>query len=90
MYNVRGLPATPREYHNPQAPRKYSVKGYFRYVDDILLAYVDDPKNDIHSLLNEFNSLTPKLRFTLEEEQGNHIHFLGTTITKMMWVLLWR
>jgi len=51
-------------------------------VDDILLAYVDDPNNDIHSLLNEFNSLTPKLKFTLEEEQDNHIHFLDITITK--------
>jgi len=66
----------------PQLLEKHSIKGYFRYVDDILLAYVDDPNNDIHSLLNEFNSLTPKLRFTLEEEQENHIHFLDITITK--------
>jgi len=66
----------------PQLLEKHSVKGYFRYVYDILLAYIDDPNNDIHSLLNEVNSLTPKLRFTLEEEQDNHIHFLDITITK--------
>jgi len=61
---------------------KHSVKGYFRYVDDILLAYADDKNNDIQNLLKEFNSLSLKLKFTIEEGQDNHIHFLDITITK--------
>ena len=43
---------------------------------------MEDPKDDIHRVLNEFNSLTSKLRFTLEEEQGKLILFLDITITK--------
>ena len=43
----------------PQLLEKHSVKGYFRYVDDILLAYVDDINNDMKNLLKEFNNLSP-------------------------------
>jgi len=37
---------------------------------DILLVYIDNITN-IHMVLDEFNNLTPKLKFTLEEEQNN-------------------
>ena len=60
---------------------KQNIKGYFRYVDDILLVYIDNTTN-IHKVLDEFNNLTPKLKFTLEEEQNNQINFLDITIKK--------
>jgi len=42
----------------PQLLEKHSGKGYFRYVDSILLAYADD-RNDIQNLLKDFNKLSP-------------------------------
>ena len=66
----------------PQHLEKHPVKGHFKYVDDILLAYADDKNDDIQNLLKESNNLSPKLKFTTEEEQDNHIHFLDITITK--------
>ena len=65
----------------PELLEKHIIKGYFRYVDDILLVYIDNPTS-IHNVLDEFNNLTPKLKFTLEEEQNNQINFLDITIKK--------
>jgi len=65
----------------PKLLRKHNIRGYFRYVDDILLVYIDNITN-IHMVLNEFNNLTPKLKFTLEEQQNNQINFLDFTIIK--------
>ena len=64
----------------PKLLEKHNIKGYFRY-DDILLVYIDNTTN-IHKLLDEFNNLTPKLKFTLEEEQNHQISFLDITIKK--------
>ena len=36
---------------------------------------------DIQDILDKFNNLMPKLKFTLEEEE-NKINFLDITITK--------
>ena len=66
----------------PQLLEKHSVKEYFRYIDDSLLANADDKNNEIEYLQKEFNNLSPKLKFTIEEEQDNYIHFLDITITK--------
>ena len=60
---------------------KHNIKGYYRYIDDILIVYTDTTTN-IHMVLNEFNSITPKLEFTLEEEQNEKINFLDFTIVK--------
>jgi len=65
----------------PELLEKHIIKGYFRYVDDILLVYTDNTTN-IHKALDEFNNPTPKLKFTLEEEQNNQINFLDITIKK--------
>jgi len=64
----------------PELLGKHNIKGYFRYVDDILLVYIDT--TNIHKVLDEFNILTPKLKFTLEEDQNNQINFLDITIKK--------
>ena len=60
---------------------KHIIKGYYRYVDDILVVYTGNTTN-IHTVLDEFNSITPKLEFTLEEEQNGKINFLDFTIVK--------
>ena len=44
----------------PELLEKHNIKGYFRYVSDILLVYIDNTTN-IHKVLDEFNNLTPKL-----------------------------
>jgi len=59
---------------------KIRVEGYFRYVDDILIVY-----NENHTAINEvhnmFNSISPDLNFTLEQEQDG-LNFLDLTIKK--------
>jgi len=48
------------------------IPFYHRYVDDIALAA---PRHKINEFLNTFNSLHPKLQFTLEIG-GNKLNFL--------------
>jgi hypothetical protein len=55
--------------------------GYFRFVDDILIAYRHN-LTDIHQVLTKFNNLNPKLTFTIKEETDNSINFLDITISK--------
>jgi len=50
---------------------------YVRYVDDIATAVAIDK---IDNILNAFNSLHPRLQFTLEG--GNKLNFLNVTIIK--------
>jgi hypothetical protein len=47
--------------------KTHNIEGYFRYVDDVL---------------NEFNQITPKLKFTIEEELQQKINFLDITIQR--------
>jgi hypothetical protein len=57
----------------------YNVEGYFRYVDEILIVYNESSTN-IDDLLDQFNNLSPKLKFTLEKEIDRRINFLDITI----------
>ena len=59
----------------------YDIKGYYRYFDDILTVHTDNTTN-IHTVPHEFNSITPKLQFTLEKEQNDKINFLDFTVVK--------
>jgi hypothetical protein len=56
---------------------KHKLVNYLRFVDDILLIF-DSNKTDIHSILTDFNTLHPNLKFTAEIEHN----FLDTTIHK--------
>jgi len=47
---------------------KHHVKGYFRYVDYILVLYKED-KTDIYDILSMFNNIMPTMKFTTEEEK---------------------
>ena len=49
--------------------RSHNIEGYFRYVDDTLIVY-NESKTNIDNLLDRFNNITPKLRFTTENEVG--------------------
>jgi len=50
---------------------------YYRYVDDIILTA---PKEEIHTILNEFNSYHQRLNFTLETEDNHSLNFLDITL----------
>jgi hypothetical protein len=58
---------------------KHKIIKYFRYVDDILIIY-DTNHTDVQNILNDFNTIHPKLKFTAECETNNQINFLGVTI----------
>jgi len=47
------------------------------YVDDIILAA---PKEEIHTILNKFNSYHYRLKFTLETEVNRRLNFLDKTL----------
>lgn len=57
----------------------YPLPLYYRYVDDILLAA---PKDSLNDLLDRFNTLHSRLKFTLEISNDNTINFLNVKITK--------
>jgi hypothetical protein len=54
------------------------IVAYFRYVDDIMIVY-DRNKTNISHMLDLFNKLHSKLKFTLELEE-DMINFLDITI----------
>jgi hypothetical protein len=49
------------------------ILGYFWYVDNILLVY-NTYTTDIYTILDNFNSATPTMQFTNEEEQNDSIY----------------
>jgi len=60
---------------------RHNIEGYFRYVDDILIVY-NESKTNIDNLLDRFNNITPKLKFTIEKEVERKINFLDITISR--------
>jgi hypothetical protein len=58
------------------------IVAYFRYVDDILIVY-DKDKTNISHMLDLFNNLHPKLKFTMELEEDMSINFLDITIHRL-------
>src|SRR5215469_4445946 len=58
---------------------KHKITKYFCYVDDILLIY-DSSHSDIQSILDDFNTTHPNLKFTAETETDNRINYLDITI----------
>jgi hypothetical protein len=57
------------------------IKAYFRYVDDILIAY-NQKQTNIKDVLAQFNNTMATMKFTIEEETNNIIHFLDVTIIR--------
>jgi hypothetical protein len=58
---------------------KYKIIDYYRYVDDTLTTY-DAQKSNTEHTLNEFNTVHPKIKFTIEKETQNQINYLDSTI----------
>ena len=65
--------------HLARLSTKHKIIDYFRYVDDILLIF-DSNHTDIQTILNDFNAIHPKLKFTAEIETDNKINYLDVTI----------
>ncbi|GFG33545.1 hypothetical protein Cfor_01032 [Coptotermes formosanus] len=59
----------------------HNIKGYLRYVDDILITY-NKSETDVNLLLKNFKNIHPKLTFTSELEIDNKLNFLDITIHK--------
>ena len=54
----------------------HEVPFYYKYVDDIVTAV---PNHLINEFLSSFNSLHPRIQFTLKVE-GKRLNFLDVTI----------
>ena len=61
--------------------KTHKITGYFRYVDDILIIY-NNMESNIYEVLNDFNQIAPKLKFTIEEETERKLNFLDITIQR--------
>jgi len=59
--------------------QKPKIINYCRYVDDIILIFDFDHSN-IQKILDDFNSLHPKLQFTAETEKDHTSNFLDISI----------
>jgi len=57
----------------------FSVRTYYRYVDDIFLII---PSTKLDSLLNSFNNYHPRLKFSQEIECNGTLNFLNTLVIK--------
>ena len=61
--------------------KQFNIIFYGRYVDDILIVYNND--DDLsQEILDKFNSLHPKIQYTVETELNNKINYLDLQIIK--------
>jgi hypothetical protein len=61
--------------------KKSQIIDYHRYVDDILIIYNTRTTN-INNILEAFNKMHPKFKFTIEKEINNKINFQDIFIAK--------
>jgi hypothetical protein len=61
----------------------HNIVRHFGYVDDILIIY-DTNHSDVHNILDDFNTIHPKLKFTAEQETNSQINFLDITIHRTL------
>jgi hypothetical protein len=65
--------------HLAHLSTRHKIVNYFRYVDDILMIF-DSNHTDIQTILDDFNAIHPRLKFTAEMETNNMINYLDITI----------
>jgi len=65
--------------HLPHITHKHKIINYCRYVGDILIIF-DSTHTNIQQILNEFNTLHPKLHFTTEMEKDQSLNYLDVSI----------
>jgi len=67
------------QLHVSHLSDKHKIIKYFRYVDDVLFIY-DTNHTDVQNTVRDFNTIHPKLKFTVECKTNNQINFLDITI----------
>jgi hypothetical protein len=67
--------------HLPLLTQKDQLANYCRYVDDIFIIF-DSKNTSIQDILNNFNTLHPKLQFTAEIEIDRTLNYLDITILR--------
>jgi hypothetical protein len=61
--------------HLTHLTHRHRIINYWRYVDDILLAF--DPNHiNIQAIVYDFSTIHPKLLFTAETERDNTLNYL--------------
>jgi hypothetical protein len=65
--------------HLAYLTQKHNIVNYCRYVDDILIIF-DPNHTTLEMILNDFNSLHPKLQFTAETENDHNLNYLDLSI----------
>jgi len=67
------------QLHISQLSDKHKIIKHFRYADDVLVIY-NTNHTDVQSVLKDFNTLHPRLKFTAEGEKNNKINLTDVTI----------
>jgi len=67
--------------HLPHITHKHKIINDCRYVDDILIIF-DSAHTNIQQILNDFNTLHPKLQCTAEMEKDHTLNYLDFSIHK--------
>jgi len=67
--------------HLPHITHKHKIINYCRYVDNILIIFYSTHTN-IQQILNDFNTLHPKLQFTAEMEKDHTLNYLDLSTHK--------
>ena len=65
--------------HMAHLTHRHRIINYCGYVDDILLIFNSNHTN-IQVILDDFNTLNPKLHFTVEAERDHTINYLDISI----------
>jgi len=65
--------------HLTHLTQKHRTTNYCRYVDDILLIF-DSTHTSIQMIVDDFNTLRPKLQFTAAAEKDYTLNYLDITI----------
>ena len=65
--------------HLAHLTHRHRIINYWRYVDDILLAF-DPNHTNIQAIVHDFNAIHPKLQFTAETERDNTLNYLDISI----------
>lgn len=60
---------------------QFNILFYGRFVDDIIVIY-DDSLTQSNHILDKFNSIHPKLQYTMEKEINSSINFLDLTLKR--------
>jgi hypothetical protein len=61
--------------------QKHHLANYWRYVHDTFSNF-DSKNTNIQDILNDFNTLHPKLQYTAETERDHTLNYLDITILR--------